>query len=130
MLKWLVVAVLAAGLVGCNERATPDNATFHADVVNGRSGAEVTVLGVESGEPRQAGGHEHLLLLMPTGEHLEVDHNTQLAPWVPAHDGDQVTVHGQLYLDPGAVGIHCTHSRTSSGCPQAGWISLKGNYYE
>jgi hypothetical protein len=54
-----------------------------------------------------------------------------LAPWVPAHAHDAVTIHGQLYVDaPGRDGVHCTHARTSSGCPAAGWIQLHGTYYE
>jgi hypothetical protein len=127
----LGAAVLAVSLLaGCNERPTADNVAFHSDVVNHRSGAEVTMIGIDSGEPQQVGDHEHLILLVPTGERVEVDHNTQLSQWVPAHDRDDVTVHGQLYIDPGSVGIHCTHARTSSGCPQPGWIGLNGTYYE
>lgn len=131
MLRCLTAALVAVSmLAACNERPNPDDAAFHSAVVSGRAGAEVTVIGIESGEPQAVGGHEHLLLLMPTGERVQVDHNTQLAPWVPAHDGNDVTVHGRLYIDPGTVGIHCTHSHTSSGCPQAGWVGLNGNYYE
>jgi hypothetical protein len=62
---------------------------------------------------------------------LEVDHNTTLAPYVPTHAGDQLVIHGQLYIDPGPrVGVHCTHAHTSSGCPNPGWIELGQNYYE
>ncbi|MDQ6789156.1 MAG: hypothetical protein M3075_00580 [Candidatus Dormibacteraeota bacterium] len=82
-------------------------------------------------EPVQAGTHEHLMVADTQGDRLEVDHNTGLAAWVPAHRGDTVIVHGQLYIDsPDRAGIHCTHARTSSGCPLPGWIELSGQYYE
>jgi hypothetical protein len=65
------------------------------------------------------------------GDRLEVDHNVGLAPEVPAHAGDTVTVHGQLYVDaPGRQGVHCTHAKTSRGCPDPGWVELRGTYYE
>ncbi len=62
---------------------------------------------------------------------LEVDHNTSLAQEVPAHKGDGLVIHGQLYIDPGPrYGVHCTHAQTSSGCPDPGWIEYNSNYYE
>ncbi len=70
-------------------------------------------------------------MVIPQGDRLEIDHNVNLSQWVPAHHGDTVTVHGQLYIDaPGRQGVHCTHARTSSGCPAPGWILLHGTYYE
>ena len=82
-------------------------------------------------DPVRSGTHEHLVVTDRDGDRLEVDHNTDLAPWVPAHRGDAVVVHGQLYVDaPGRAGVHCTHARTSRGCPVPGWIELRGTYYE
>lgn len=82
-------------------------------------------------EPQRVGTHEHLTVTTAAGDRLEIDHNVDLAPWVPAHGGDTVTVHGQLYIDgPGQDGVHCTHARTSRGCPDPGWIELHGSYYE
>jgi hypothetical protein len=71
-----------------------------------------------------------MTVITALGDRLEVDHNVDLAPWVPAHAGSDVIVHGQLYIDPASSGVHCTHARTSSGCPLPGWIELGGNYYE
>jgi hypothetical protein len=116
---------------GTSTRATPDDAAVHRDIASGKAGAEVTFDGTLKSEPMQVGNHEHLSVLTPTGDLLEVDHNTTAAPWVPAHAGDHVVVHGQLYIDPGPrAGVHCTHAHTSSGCPQPGWVELGGNYYE
>jgi hypothetical protein len=91
----------------------------------------VTFHGKLTSDPAPVGTHEHLLVADPFGDQLEVDHNTGLAPWVPAHAGDVVIVRGQLYIDgPGRAGVHCTHARTSSGCPVPGWVELSGKYYE
>jgi hypothetical protein len=91
----------------------------------------VTFHGKLTAEPASVGSHEHLPVADPYGDRLEIDHNTGLAPWVPAHTGDDVIIHGQLYIDsPSQVGVHCTHAKTSSGCPDPGWVELRGQYYE
>jgi hypothetical protein len=77
-----------------------------------------------------SGEHERLQVKAATGEQLEIDHNTRLATWVPAHTSDQLVVHGKLYVDPTGTGVHCTHAHTSRGCPAPGWIMLAGRYYE
>jgi hypothetical protein len=125
----VVVALLA--LVSCGERDQPDDQHLHNDIVNGLSGAEVTFDAIIVTEPAESGGHERFEVRDPAGDMLEVDHNTSLASPVPAHAGDSLIIHGQLYIDPGPhVGVHCTHAATSSGCPVPGWIEFGGNYYE
>jgi hypothetical protein len=82
-------------------------------------------------DPTQSGDHERFEVKTTTGETVEVDHNTSLAQSVPVHKGDTVVIHGQLYIDPGPrYGVHCTHARTSSGCPDPGWIEYNSTYYE
>ena len=126
----LIVALLLA-VAACGERAQADDQGIHQDIVNGTSGAEVTFDAIITTEPAESGGHERFEVKDPAGDQLEVDHNTSLAPYVPAHDGDSVVIHGQLYIDPGPrAGVHCTHAATSSGCPDPGWIEFAGNYYE
>jgi hypothetical protein len=127
------LAVLAAALVlmACGGRETPDDQGLHQDLVNNSNGAEVTFDGTVAGDPVQSGDHERFVVDVPTGEVLEVDHNTSLAQSVPVHKGDSVVIHGQLYIDPGPrYGVHCTHAHTSSGCPNPGWIEYNSNYYE
>lgn len=127
----LASALLLAACGGVGARDTPDDAVLHQDIASGRAGAEVTFDGTLKADPEQVGTHEHMTVTTPTGDVLEVDHNTRLAPWVPAHAGDHVIVHGELYIDPGPrAGVHCTHAHTSGGCPQPGWVELGGNYYE
>jgi hypothetical protein len=118
-------------LVACGGRDQPDDQAFHLDVVNDSGGAEVTFDATVVNEPVESGGHERFEVKAATGEVLEVDHNTDLATYVPAHAGDQLVIHGQLYIDPGPrIGVHCTHAQTSGGCPNPGWIMFGSNYYE
>jgi hypothetical protein len=118
-------------VVACGGREAPDDQGLHQDIVNAANGAEVTFDATVLNDPVESGGHERFEVKATTGEMLEVDHNTSLATYVPLHTGDQVVIHGQLYIDPGPrVGVHCTHAHTSSGCPNPGWIELAQNYYE
>jgi hypothetical protein len=122
---------LLVALAACGGRETADDNGFHQDVVNGTNGAEVTFDATVVSDPVQSGDHEHIQVKASTGETLEIDHNTSLAPSVPVHAGDILVIHGQLYIDPGPrIGVHCTHAQTSGGCPQPGWIEFGGNYFE
>jgi hypothetical protein len=125
----LVAVVIAVS--ACGGREAPDDQGLHQDIVNGTSGAEVTFDATVLADPVESGSHERIEVKTTTGESLEVDHNTSLAPSVPIHAGDAVVIHGQLYIDPGPrAGVHCTHAHTSSGCPNPGWIEFANNYYE
>ena len=128
------VAAAATALmlvVACGGRETPDDQALHQAIQNDRSGAEVTFDATLMTNPVESGGHERFNVRATTGEVLEVDHNTSLASSVPAHRGDPVVIHGELYIDPGPkYGVHCTHAETSSGCPNPGWIEFANNYYE
>jgi hypothetical protein len=126
---WLAVAAVL--LVACGGRDAPDDQAVHQDIATGANGAEVTFDGTVASDPVESGGHERFEVKDPSGDMLEVDHNTSLATYVPAHLGDQLIIHGKLYIDPGPrYGVHCTHAHTSSGCPVPGWIELNQNYYE
>ena len=130
----LALGALAAVMIAvsaCGGREAPDDQGLHQDIVNGTSGAEVTFDATVLSDPVESGGHERFEVKTTTGESLEVDHNTSLAPSVPIHAGDTVVIHGQLYIDPGPrAGVHCTHAHTSSGCTNPGWIEFANNYYE
>jgi UDP-3-O-[3-hydroxymyristoyl] glucosamine N-acyltransferase len=130
----LALAALAAVVIAasaCGGREAVDDQGLHQDVVNSTSGAEVTFDATLLTDPVESGGHERFEVKATTGESLEIDHNTSLAPSVPVHTGDGVIIHGQVYIDPGPrLGVHCTHAHTSSGCPSPGWIEYANNYYE
>jgi Protein of unknown function (DUF3465) len=126
-----IALAVALALLACGGRETPDDQGLHQDIVNSTNGAEVTFDATVLNDPVESGGHERFEVKASTGEVLEIDHNTSLAPSVPAHAGDTLVIHGQLYIDPGPkVGVHCTHAHTSSGCPNPGWIEFGQNFYE
>lgn len=130
-MRLIAVAASLALLVACGGRDAPDDQGLHNDIQNGSSGAEVTFDATLTVDPMQNGDHEFFEVRATTGEMLEIDHNTSLAPETPVHKGDAVIIHGQLYIDPGPrYGVHCTHAHTSSGCPYPGWIEFNNNYYE
>lgn len=125
----VLVALLA--LAGCGERDQPDDQAVHRDIVSGTADVEVTFNASITTEPAESGGHERFNVRDTSGDLIEVDHNTSLAQFVPAHAGDALVIHGRLYIDPGPhVGVHCTHATTSSGCPDPGWIEYANNFYE
>jgi hypothetical protein len=130
----LAAAVIAFAAIACTTssgRDAADDQTLHQDIASNANGAEVTFDATVLTEPVKSGTHERFQVKVPTGEILEVDHNTSLATYVPVHPGDHVVIHGKLYIDPGPrIGVHCTHSHTSSGCPLPGWIMLGQTYYE
>jgi hypothetical protein len=130
----LAVAAIVFAVAACTSsggRDAPDDQTLHQDIVSNANGAEVTFDATVLSEPVKSGAHERFQVKVPTGDVLEVDHNTSLATYVPVHPGDRVVIHGKLYIDPGPrIGVHCTHSHTSSGCPIPGWILLANTYYE
>lgn len=130
-MRTVVLALAAVFLLACAGRDSPDDQTLHQDIATNASGAEVTFDATVVTEPVTAGAHERFVVKAPTGEDLEVDHNTDLATYVPVHRGDRVIIHGKLYIDPGPrYGVHCTHAHTSGGCPVPGWIEFNSTYYE
>jgi Protein of unknown function (DUF3465) len=126
----LVLAFTALLVLACGGDATADDSALHGDIAQHRTGAEVTFDATLLDNPIESGGHERFHVRSGAGDELEVDHNTTLASPVPAHQGDQVVIHGRLYVDPGSAGVHCTHAHTSSGCPDPGWIKLGSQTYE
>jgi hypothetical protein len=127
----VAAVVVAVVLLACGGRETPDDQGLHQDIVNDTNGAEVTFDATVIDNPVESGGHERFEVKATTGELLEIDHNTDLAAYVPIHTGDHLVIHGQLYIDPGPrLGVHCTHASTSSGCPNPGWIMFGSTYYE
>ena len=130
-MRFLAAVATLLLLVACGGRDSPDDQGLHQDIASSSHGAEVTFDATLVSEPVESGGHERFEVTDPAGDRLEIDHNTSLAPYVPIHLGDQIVVHGQLYIDPGpVVGVHCTHAATSGGCPAPGWIQFGGTYYE
>ncbi len=77
--------------------------------------------------------HQRLLLEIETRgapfDSVLVAHNIDLAPRVPASEGDELTVRGQYeFNDRGGV-LHWTH-HDPKGWREGGWIELNGERYE
>src|SRR5215467_783689 len=112
LMRRVTLAGLCAALllVACGEPAV-DNAALRAALDAGQT-AEVTVQGrVVSMLPdgNGADGPHQRFDLDVSGVVVEVDHNLTLAPRVPLHVGDTVTLHGEFAPDPGHPVIHYTH---------------------
>ena len=114
----------AAGTITTNDTA------LHQDITQGQGGAEVTFAAVVVSGPTVYGREQEFWVRTPLGDRLEVDHDIDYATSAPVHPGSQVIVRGQLYLDPGRDGVHCTHQSTSSGCPVPGFVEVGGRLYE
>ena len=77
--------------------------------------------------------HQRLLLEIETRgapfDTVLIAHNIDLAPRVPASEGDELTVRGQYeFNDRGAV-LHWTH-HDPKDWREGGWIELNGERYE
>lgn len=81
-------------------------------------------------DDNQGSRHQKILLRLPTSNHtLLLAHNIDLAPRVPADEGDRVTFRGEYeYNDKGGV-IHWTH-HDPAGRHEPGWIEFEGKRYE
>src|SRR5258708_9068526 len=122
---------ISLALLACGGREPPDDTGLHQDIVNSANGAEVTFDATILSEPVESGGHERFQVKDPAGDRLEIDHNTTLAPSVPAHAGDALVIHGQLYIDPGPrVGVHCTHPHPSLRLPTPRWPEFPQHSFE
>ncbi len=121
-------AALLALLAACGPAV--DNGAF-LDHVRDHAAAEVTVSGRVTGLLPDSNGtdgpHENFLISVG-GVPVQVIHNLDLAPRVPARVGDTVTVHGQFEPDPGGAIIHYTHHAT--GQHEGGYIQLAGATYQ
>lgn len=126
----VLVLSFAPGCGGQPGAEGPDDGALQRAIAASRTGAEVTFDGTVVDQPYESHGHERFHVRAGSGDVLEVDHNVTLAQRVPARTGDRLLVHGRLYVDPGATGVHCTHAHTSSGCPEPGWIRLAGTTYQ
>lgn len=129
-MRRLAVALAGLLLLACAGDPQPDDAGLHAAIAGGHPGSEVTFDATLLDNPIDSGGHERFHVKAGSGDVLEIDHNISLAGEVPAHQGDAVIIHGELYIDPGAVGVHCTHAHTSRGCPNPGFIKYQGTTYQ
>jgi len=108
----------------------PDAGAVHADILAGRSGAEVTFVGTLVGDPTDSGGHERMLVRDQLGDTLELDYNTTLGQRVPVHAGSSVGRPRSALRrsEPERGSTACT-ARRRVAARNRGWIQFAGSTY-
>ena len=73
--------------------------------------------------------HQKFIVELSTGQTLLIAHNIDLAPRVPAEEGDRLHFYGEYeYSEPGGV-VHWTH-HDPKGWHEHGWLEHEGKRYE
>ncbi|HEY9730602.1 MAG TPA: DUF3465 domain-containing protein [Drouetiella sp.] len=72
--------------------------------------------------------HQRFLVELSNGSTVLVAHNTDLAPPVPVHEGDLVTMHGEYIWNRKGGVLHYTHHSTTRH--ESGWIQFNGQVYQ
>lgn len=92
------------------------------------SGTVVRVLKDDRDPPR----HERFVLSVPGDDAgtILVAHNIDLAPRVPVHAGDTVTLRGEYEWNREGGVIHETHHATSARGAPGGWVRFAGTTYQ
>jgi hypothetical protein len=130
-----LIAALAA--CGCAlNGGNADNAAALNAIAQGRTGAEVIVEGsvkrVLSTSDSESGAHERFVVAVKSGsdeQDILVADNISIARAAPVRVGDDVTVKGELAIDPSGPVIHWTH-HDPRGRHEAGFIRDHGVIYE
>jgi hypothetical protein len=114
----------------------PDNAGALDAIANGRSGSEVTVEGSVVRVLETHGGtqgvHKRFVVAVRAGsaeQDLLVADNISIGRTAPIQPGDEVTVKGELAIDPSGPVIHWTH-HDPRGRHESGFVSYKGVLYD
>lgn len=72
--------------------------------------------------------HQRFLVSLSNGTTVLVAHNTDLAPMVPIHEGDSVTLHGEYIWNRRGGIMHYTHHSTNRH--ESGYIDFAGQRYQ
>ena len=131
------LAVIGCVLASCSIGGIkPDNAGALDAIANGRSGSEVTVEGSVVRVLETHGGtqglHERFVIAVRAGnaeQDLLVADNVSIGRAAPVRPGDEVTVKGELAIDPSGPVIHWTH-HDPRGRHESGFVRDKGVLYD
>jgi Protein of unknown function (DUF3465) len=125
-------ALASCSLGGVN----PDNAGALDAIAHDQSGTEVTVEGpvlrVLATHSGAQGVHEQFIVAVRANnaeQDVLVADNISIGRAAPVHAGDDVTVRGELAIDPSGPVIHWTH-RDPRGRHQSGFVRLRGVLYD
>jgi hypothetical protein len=131
------LSVLGCVLASCSiGGANPDNARALDAIANGRSGTEVTVEGAVVQVLATSGGtqgsHERFIVAVRAGsaeQDVLVADNISIGRAAPVRRGDEVTVKGELAIDPSGPVIHWTH-HDPRGRHESGFVRDNGVLYD
>jgi hypothetical protein len=131
------IALFCCALASCSlGGANPDNAGALDAIARGQSGAEVTVEGavvrVLATHSGAQGVHEQFIVAVRANnaeQDVLVADNISIGRAAPVHTGDDVTVRGELAIDPSGPVIHWTH-HDPRGRHQSGFVRLGGVLYD
>jgi hypothetical protein len=131
------LTLASCALVRCSlGGANPDNAGALDAIAHGQSGEEVTVEGpvlhVLATQSGAQGAHEQFIVAVRANnaeQDVLVADNISIGRAAPVHQGDDVTVRGELAIDPSGPVIHWTH-HDPRGRHQSGFVRLNGVLYD
>jgi hypothetical protein len=134
---WAALCVLECALASCSLGGIhPDNAGALDAIANGRSGSEITIEGKVVKVLETHGGvqglHERFVVAIRTGkgeQDVLVADNISVGRAAPVRPGDDVTVKGELALDPSGPVIHWTH-HDPRGRHESGFVRDNGVLYD
>ena len=112
----------SGGATGAVERAFADRAS---EVMVEASGRIKKMLP----DDNEGSRHQRLIVELSSGHTVLISHNIDLAPRVPADEGDTIRFYGQYeWSDQGGV-VHWTHHDPKKW-REGGWIEHAGRRYE
>ena len=132
-----IAVLFALAICGCAlNGGNADNAGALRAIAQGRTGAEVIVEGnvlrVLSTSDSESGAHERFVVAVKSGgdeQDILIADNISIARAAPVRAGDDVTVKGELAVDPTGPVIHWTH-HDPRGRHEAGFIRDHGVIYD
>jgi hypothetical protein len=131
------IAILGIALTRCSLGGVhPDNAGALDAIAHGQSGMEITVEGpvvrVLATHEGAQGVHEQFIVAVRANnaeQDVLVADNISIGRAAPVRKGDDVTVRGELAIDPGGPVIHWTH-HDPRGRHESGYVRLNGVLYD
>jgi hypothetical protein len=100
-----------------------------SDVIVQASGTIAKVLPDDNETADGSSRHQRFIVRLPGEGTILLSHNIDLAPRVPAADGDTITFKGEYeWTDRGGV-VHWTHHDPRRQRP-GGWVEHRGKRYE
>lgn len=113
------------------DAAPVDNDALLGAIRARRQGAQVDGGGrvVDYWDDTKGSRHQNFLVVVGDDVTVKVSHNVDLAPPVPAREGDTISFHGELGLGPKGAYVHWTHHDPAGRHP-GGFVEYDGKRYD